>query len=192
MFVIAGLGNPGNKYEGTRHNIGFEMIDYVARTYGININKLGFKALYGQGMIEGEKVILVKPQTFMNLSGQSIKPLLDYYKIPEENFIVIYDDVSLPLGKLRMRTKGSAGGHNGIKDIIYMLNTDVFPRIKVGVGMPENPNIDMADHVLGYLSKEDFDILLPCAKRIVKVLPEYMKNGAEKAINLCNSSITGM
>ncbi len=187
MFVIAGLGNPGNKYEGTRHNIGFEMIDYVARTYGININKLGFKALYGRGMIEGEKVILVKPQTFMNLSGQSIKPLLDYYKIPEENFIVIYDDVSLPLGKLRMRTKGSAGGHNGIKDIIYMLNTDVFPRIKVGVGMPKNPNIDMADHVLGYLSKEDFDILLPCARRIVKVLPEYMKNGAEKAINLCNT-----
>ena len=186
MFVIAGLGNPGNKYEGSRHNIGFEMVDYIARTYGITINKLGFKSLYGQGMIEGEKVILVKPQTFMNLSGQAVKPLLDYYKVDNENFIVIYDDVSLPLGKLRVRAKGSAGGHNGIKDIIYMLQSDVFPRIKVGVGMPENPRMDMKDYVLGYFSKEEFEVLHEGAKKIVKALPVLMKDGTQAAMNICN------
>ncbi len=186
MYIIAGLGNPGNKYEGTRHNIGFEMIDFVARTYNININKLGYKGLYGQGFIEGEKVILLKPQTFMNLSGQSVKEICDFYKVPSEKFIVIYDDVSLPLGKLRIRPKGSAGGHNGIKNIIYMLNTDVFPRIKVGVGMPAHPEMDMADHVLGHFTKEDFDTLLPAAKSIADALPLIMKEGCGAAMNKFN------
>ncbi len=186
MYIIAGLGNPGNKYEGTRHNIGFEIIDYVARTYNININKLGFKSLYGQGMIEGEKVILLKPQTFMNLSGQAVKEICDFYKIPSENFIVVYDDVSLPIGKMRIRPKGSAGGHNGIKNIIYMLNTDVFPRIKVGVGAPAHPEMDMADHVLGHFSKEDFDILLDSAKKTAQAIPMIMKEGCASAMNKFN------
>ena len=186
MYIIAGLGNPGNKYEGTRHNIGFEIIDYIGRTYNININRLGFKALYGSGDIEGEKVILLKPQTFMNLSGQAVKEICDFYKLPSEKFIVIYDDVSLPLGKIRIRPKGSAGGHNGIKNIIYMLGTDIFPRIKVGVGMPENPHIDMADHVLGSFSKADFDILLESAKKATEALPIIMKDGCAAAMNKYN------
>ena len=155
MFIIAGLGNPTREYEGTRHNVGFDVIDRLAARYNIDVDAKKHRALIGKGMIAGQKVILAKPQTYMNLSGESIRSILDYYKVdPETELIVIYDDISLDVGKLRIRAKGSAGGHNGIKNIIANLGTSVFPRIKVGVG--EKPKgYDLADYVLGKFSKED-------------------------------------
>lgn len=155
MFVIAGLGNPTKKYEKTRHNIGFDTIDYLAEKYGIAVDTKKHKALVGTGVIEGTKVLLVKPQTFMNLSGESIREVLDFYKLdPEEDFLVIFDDISLEPGNIRIRKKGSAGGHNGIKNIIAHTGTQNFPRIKVGVG--EKPaGYDLADYVLGHFSTEE-------------------------------------
>ena len=137
MFIIAGLGNPGSKYVNTRHNVGFEALDAVAAKYNITLKKEKFKGVFGEGTIEGEKVVLVKPQTFMNLSGECIRDFKNWYKVDNTEIIVIYDDVSLPLGKMRIRPKGSAGGHNGIKSIIYQTGSEVFPRIKIGVGSPE-------------------------------------------------------
>lgn len=155
MYIIAGLGNPSKEYEGTRHNAGFQVIDRIAEKYNISVDAKKHRALIGKGMIAGQKVILAKPQTFMNLSGESIRSLLDYYKIDEENeLIVIYDDISLEPGQIRIRAKGSAGGHNGIKNIIQHLGGQVFPRIKVGVG-EKPPKMDLADYVLGHFSKEE-------------------------------------
>ena len=154
MYVIAGLGNPGREYEGTRHNVGFMTLDALADKYNIDVREKAFKGLIGKGVIEGNKVILVKPQTYMNLSGECIRQVMDYYKVDPSEFIVIYDDISLEVGQLRIRRKGSAGGHNGIKNIIANLGSSVFPRIKVGVG--EKPKgYDLADYVLGKFSKED-------------------------------------
>ena len=155
MKVIVGLGNPGKKYDNTRHNIGFEALDYIADKEGISINTGKHKALIGTGYMGGEKVLLVKPQTFMNLSGESVAELLHYYKIdPEEELLVIFDDISLAPGNIRIRKKGSAGGHNGIKNIIAMTGTENFKRIKVGVG--EKPaGWDLADHVLGHFDAAD-------------------------------------
>ena len=155
MFIIAGLGNPTLQYEGTRHNVGFDVIDMLADRYNISVDGRKGRALVGKGIIEGQKVLLVKPQTYMNLSGESLRELVNYYKIDEEHeLLVIYDDISLDVGQLRIRKKGSAGGHNGIKNIIAHLGGQVFPRIKVGVG--EKPKgYDLADYVLGKFSKED-------------------------------------
>ena len=155
MFIIVGLGNPSKEYEGTRHNAGFEVIDRIADKYNISVDTKKHRALIGKGIIGGQKVILAKPQTFMNLSGESVRSLLDYYKVDEEQeFIVIYDDISLDNGQIRIRAKGSAGGHNGIKNIIAHLGGQVFPRVKVGVG--EKPSkYDLADYVLGHFSKEE-------------------------------------
>ena len=155
MYIIAGLGNPGSKYAHTRHNVGFDTVEYLADYYGIGIETKKFQALVGQGVIEGNKVLLVKPQTYMNLSGESLREVVNFYKIdPEEELIVIYDDISLDNGQIRIRAKGSAGGHNGIKNIIAHLGGQVFPRVKVGVG--EKPSkYDLADYVLGHFSKEE-------------------------------------
>ena len=155
MFIIVGLGNPSKEYEGTRHNAGFEVIDRIADKYNISVDTKKHRALIGKGIIGGQKVVLAKPQTFMNLSGESVRSLLDYYKVDEEQeFIVIYDDISLDNGQIRIRAKGSAGGHNGIKNIIAHLGGQVFPRVKVGVG--EKPSkYDLADYVLGHFSKEE-------------------------------------
>ena len=155
MYIIAGLGNPGKQYAQTRHNVGFDTIDILANKYNISVDTKKHKALCGKGMIEGQKVVLAKPQTFMNLSGESVRELVDFYKIdPEEELIVIYDDISLEPGQLRIRPKGSAGGHNGIKNIIAHLGTQVFKRVKVGVG--EKPKgYDLADYVLGHFTKEE-------------------------------------
>lgn len=154
MYIIAGLGNPTKTYDGTRHNAGFYVIDRIAKDYNISIDGKKHKALYGKGVIEGQKVILAKPQTYMNLSGESIREMADYYKVGPENILIIYDDVSLDVGQLRIRKKGSAGGHNGIKSIIAHLQTTEFARIKVGVG--EKPSgWDLADYVLGKFSGED-------------------------------------
>ena len=155
MYIIAGLGNPGKQYAQTRHNVGFDTIDILADKYNISVDTKKHKALCGKGMIEGQKVVLAKPQTFMNLSGESVRELVDFYKIdPEEELIVIYDDISLEPGQLRIRPKGSAGGHNGIKNIIAHLGTQVFKRVKGGVG--EKPKgYDLADYVLGHFTKEE-------------------------------------
>ena len=155
MFIIAGLGNPDRQYEGTRHNVGFDVIDRLADKYNIAVDMKKHRALLGKGVIEGQKVILAKPQTYMNLSGESIRSLVDYYKIDgEHELLVIYDDINLEVGQLRIREKGSAGGHNGIKNIIAHLGTQVFPRIRVGVG--EKPSrYDLADYVLGHFSKAE-------------------------------------
>ena len=155
MIIIAGLGNPTKEYEGTRHNVGFQVIDKIAEKYNIAVDAKKGRAYVGKGIIEGQKVLLVKPQTYMNLSGESIRELVDYFKVDsKEELLVIYDDISLNPGQIRIRKKGSAGGHNGIKNIIANLGSSVFPRIKVGVG--EKPKgYDLADYVLGKFSKED-------------------------------------
>lgn len=159
MFIIAGLGNPDDRYQGTRHNVGFDVIDRLAEKYNIAVDTRKHRAYIGKGIIGGQKVILAKPQTYMNLSGESIRSLVDYYKVdPEAEVLVIYDDISLEVGQLRIRKKGSAGGHNGIKNIIAHLDTTVFPRIKIGVG--EKPKgYDLADYVLGKFSKGERELM---------------------------------
>ncbi|MBP1890292.1 PTH1 family peptidyl-tRNA hydrolase [Clostridium moniliforme] len=156
MFLIVGLGNPEEKYDNTRHNIGFEAIDYIAKKYNIDINRKKFKGEYGEGFIENEKVILMKPTTYMNLSGECVREVIDFYKLTNEDILVIYDDISLDLGKIRIRRKGSAGGHNGIKSIIAHVGSDEFSRIKIGVGQPKG---DLVNYVLGKFSKEEKEVL---------------------------------
>ncbi len=186
MYLIAGLGNPGKEYVNTRHNIGFEVVDALCSKHDIKLNKEKFRAIFGDGRIAGEKVIVAKPQTYMNLSGEAIREIAEWYKIEPENIIIIYDDISLSLGKLRIREKGSAGGHNGIKNIIYQLQTDVFPRIKVGMGMPENPEFDVKDYVLGHISKEETKILIDTAIRAVSAVEEIIKADPKSAMNKYN------
>ena len=158
MFIIAGLGNPTREYEGTRHNAGFMVMDALADKLGTDISEKKHKALCGRGVIGGEKVILLKPQTYMNSSGESIRAAADYYKVDPEDILVVYDDISLAPGQLRIRAKGSAGGHNGIKSIIAHLGTQEFPRVKVGVG-EKPPRMDLADYVLGHFSAEEKKIM---------------------------------
>lgn len=186
MFIIAGLGNPTLQYAGTRHNVGFEVIDAIADKYNITVDVRKNRAYIGKGMIGGRKVILAKPQTYMNLSGESIRGLVDYYKAePEDELLVIYDDVSLDVGKLRIRRKGSAGGHNGIKNIIANLGTEVFPRIKVGVG--EKPkNYDLADYVLGHFSKAEKEMMEEGYRQAVCAVETILMEGADAAMNLYN------
>lgn len=180
-WIIAGLGNPGDKYEQTRHNIGFLALDTLAGKYNIPVKNLKFKALCGQGTIGNANVLLIKPQTFMNLSGESVSEAAKFYKIPKEKIIIIYDDISMETGKLRIREKGSAGGHNGIKDIILRLNSDVFPRIKIGVGAPPHPDYDIVDWVLGTFSEEDKRALIPAIDKVVASIPVFIEKGAEAA-----------
>lgn len=186
MYIIAGLGNPTKQYENTRHNAGFGVIDYLSDKYQIPVKQAGFKALYGSGYIEGQKVILLKPQTFMNLSGESIRACMDFYKIdPEEELIVVYDDISLAPGKLRVRAKGSAGGHNGIKNIILHLGDQKFPRVRVGVG--EKPaDYDLADYVLGHFSKEEQPLMKDAFEEAGKAVVTIMTEGIDAAMNQFN------
>lgn len=183
MFLIVGLGNPGREYDGTRHNIGFEAIDYLSRKYNIDVNKSKFKGVFGEGFIGGQKVILLKPTTYMNLSGESVREVINFYKIDNNNIIVIYDDISLEIGKLRIREKGSAGGHNGIKSIIANMGTDVFPRIKIGVGQPKG---DLVSHVLGRFNKEEAEDLKEVIDASNKAVEIIIKNGAKQAMNELN------
>lgn len=186
MYIIAGLGNPGKKYVNSRHNVGFDTLDAVAAKYNIDVKKVKFNGIYGEGNIAGEKVVLVKPQTFMNLSGECVRDFKNWYKVENDQIIIIYDDISLPLGKMRIRPKGSAGGHNGIKSIIYQTGSEVFPRIKIGVGSPENPDYDLADYVLGHFSKAEVDVLVPVAVKAAEAVAEIIKNGTEKAMSVYN------
>ena len=185
MFLIAGLGNPGKQYFATRHNIGFSAIDYISQKNGIDVTKIKHKALVGEGVIAGEKVLLVKPQTFMNLSGESIGEIVSWYKIPNDKILIIYDEVSLPVGSLRIRKKGSDGGHNGVKSIILHLNSDVFGRIKIGVGAkPEG--YDLASYVLGKLTDEDAKVIFELLGLTNDAVIEYITNGADSAMNKFN------
>ena len=185
MKLIVGLGNPGLKYESTRHNAGFMALDYYADKKGFEIKKLFKKALIGEQIINGEKIIFVKPQTFMNLSGDSVLSLADYYGIDNEDIFVVFDDISLPMGKIRIRPKGSAGGHNGIKDLILKLGGDDFPRLKIGVSA--NGDKALVDYVLGNFSKEDLKILDKVFKTTNEVIDEFIKNGVETCMNSFNS-----
>lgn len=188
MYIIAGLGNPTKEYENTRHNIGFMAIDALADTYNINVSEVKHKAILGKGMINGTKVILMKPLTYMNLSGEAIRAAVDYYKVDETcELIVIYDDISLDVGKLRIRKKGSAGGHNGIKNIIAHLGHDNFNRIKIGVG--EKPKgYDLADYVLGHFSKEELDIMKVSLKDVDGAVNLMITDQVDAAMNEYNGS----
>lgn len=182
MFLIVGLGNPGVEYAATRHNIGFDMITYLSDKYNIPVNSREGKALVGKGILAGEKVMLAQPQTYMNLSGESVRALMDYYKIDIEDLLVIYDDISLDVGQIRMRGKGSAGGHNGIKSIIQHTGTQEFARIKIGVGQkPEGG--DLVKHVLGRFSREDGmfrDVFALAEEGLLAWLQEDMKSAMNK------------
>ncbi|HEX2945688.1 MAG TPA: aminoacyl-tRNA hydrolase [Clostridia bacterium] len=185
LTVIAGLGNPGNKYENTRHNVGFITIDLLSSKYGIKVNKVRHKALTGEGTIAGERVLLVKPQTFMNLSGESIRDIAEWYKLPMENIIIIYDDVDLPAGTIRIRPKGSSGTHNGMKSVIYQLQSDEFPRIRIGVGKaPEG--WDLADYVLGRFDKDEAAIMGESTQRAADAAAAIVSDGVTAAMNKFN------
>ena len=185
MYIIAGLGNPTREYEKTRHNVGFEVIDVLADMLGTTVEEKKFKGLYGRGIIGGEKVLLLKPQTFMNLSGESVKAAADFYKVDHEHIIIIYDDISLDVGQLRIRKKGSAGGHNGIKNIIAHLGTQEFPRIKVGVG-DKPKKMDLADYVLSRFSKEDRAAMEDAFKEAAKAVEVMITEGMDTAMNQFN------
>lgn len=186
MYCIVGLGNPEKRYENTRHNIGFDVIDEIAEKYSIAVRERGFKALFGKGVVEGQRVILVKPQTYMNLSGESVREIADYYKInAEEELIVISDDISLEAGTIRIRKKGSAGGHNGLKNIILHLGTESFCRIRMGVG--EKPKEwDLVDYVLGHFPKEEREKMNESVAQAVKAVAVMVTEGADAAMNLYN------
>ncbi len=186
-FLIVGLGNPGKQYELTRHNAGFLCLDLLAQENGFKINKLKFNALIGDAVIASKRCLAVKPQTFMNNSGEAVRDIAAFYKIPPEKIIVIFDDISLPCGKLRIRRKGTDGGHNGIKSIIYQLQSEQFPRIKLGIGAKAHPDQPLADWVLSVMKDDDLKNLREAAEHACSAL-ELMLNGeTEKAMNLYNS-----
>lgn len=186
MYLIAGLGNPSRTYEGTRHNIGFTMIDAIGNKFGIDVTTKKHKALVGRGMIDGMRVILAKPQTYMNLSGESIREITDFYKIEPENIIIIYDDISLDVGQLRIRKKGSAGGHNGVKNIIAHLGTQEFPRIKVGIGnKPEGWGL--ADYVLSKYTKAEQEALEEASEGVIGAVKLMLADDIEAAMNKYNA-----
>ena len=185
-WLIVGLGNPGKKYELTRHNAGFIALETLAGVHNIPVKNLKFKSLCGQGMIGGKSVLLMMPQTFMNLSGEAVLAAARFYKIPNEKILVLYDDISLPVGKLRIRAKGSAGGHNGIKNIIQLTGQDVFPRIKIGVGAPPHPDYDVADWVLGTFGEDDKKTLITAIDKAVSAVPTLLNEGVEKTASIIN------
>lgn len=189
MKIVVGLGNPGKKYVNTRHNIGFDAVDALASKHNIKFNKEKFNAIFGEGNICGEKVLIVKPQTFMNLSGEAVRDIVSWFKEKPDNVLVIFDDISLPVGKLRIRPKGSAGGHNGIKSIIYQLGSDTFPRIKIGVGSPQNKDYDLADFVLGKFSKDETAVLIKSVVRVTDAVEDIIINGTEHAMNIYNAEL---
>ncbi len=186
MYLVAGLGNPGSQYDMTRHNIGFATIDYIANENNISIKKLKYKALYGELSVNGEKVLFVKPQTYMNLSGESIREFCSFYKIPPENVIIVCDDISIEPGKIRIRRKGSAGGHNGLKSIIYQLISEDFVRIRIGVGNPAHKDYDLADYVLGHFGKDEIPVLEDAIIKASKAVFEIIKNNVDSAMNKYN------
>ena len=185
-WLIVGLGNPGQKYEHTRHNMGFLTVDLLAEQAGVKLNKVKFKSAYNILPFAGQRCLVMKPQTYMNLSGEAVGEAARFYKIPAGHVLVIYDDISLPVGKIRVRPTGSAGGHNGIKSIIAHPGTQDFPRIKIGVGGKPRPDYDMADWVLGKFSPEDSKLIDQMVQKAAQAAAYYIKEGPEKAMSLFN------
>ncbi len=185
-WLLVCLGNPGDQYENTRHNVGFMVADQLGERYGLPIQRLKYKALTNIFPISGEKVLVMKPVTYMNLSGEAVRPAADFYKIPPEHIIVISDDTALDVGKLRIRKGGSAGGHNGLKSIIQQLGTDQFPRIRVGVGKKPHPDYDLADWVLGKFQGEDKRAIDAAVERCADAVECYIKEGPDRAMNKFN------
>ncbi len=186
-FMIVGLGNPGRKYEFTRHNAGFLCLDYFAQQQNVKIDRLKFKALIGEARIGGKRCLLMKPQTFMNLSGEAVREAAAFYKIPPENILVLFDDISLDVGKLRIRRKGTDGGHNGIKSLIFQLSADTFPRIKIGIGAKPHPDYDLADWVLTPFSKEQLSALRDVAEECCDAIELIVGGKIDEAMSRHNS-----
>lgn len=185
MYLIVGLGNPEPEYSKTRHNMGFDVINKISEKYEIELTRTKFNGLYGSGEIEGEKVILLKPQTFMNLSGQSIKPFMDFYKISLDNVLVIYDDMDIEVGFMKLRKKGGAGTHNGAKSVVHELASEDFPRIRVGIGKPVD-EYDAIDYVIGKLDEETYKKLEEGIKKAAQAAVEFIKSGIDIAMNKYN------
>lgn len=185
MYLIIGLGNPEPEYSKTRHNMGFDVINKIAQKYEIDLSRTNFNAIYGNGIIEGEKVILIKPQTYMNLSGEAVKKYVDFYKVPLENIFVIYDDMDTEIGSIRVRAKGGAGSHNGMKSMINELKSEDFPRIRVGIGRPQN-DYDRIDYVIGNIPEEEYEKLEVAQKKAVEATIYYLKNGIDNVMNQFN------
>ena len=185
-WLVVGLGNPGKKYENTRHNTGFLVMDTLCREHGVSCDRSRFRALTGEAVLGGKRVLLLKPQTFMNLSGEAVREAAAFYKIPPERVLVIFDDISLPVGTLRIRAKGSAGGQNGVKNIIFMLGSDQFPRIKVGVGSKPHPDYDLADWVLSSFRPEEQESMQDAAKRAAAAVSELIEHGVPSAVQKYN------
>ena len=186
-FLIVGLGNPGPKYEFTRHNAGFLCMDLLAQQLGVKIDRIKFKSGVADVAIEGSRCILMKPQTFMNNSGEAVRDAANFYKIPPEHIIILFDDISLPPGKLRIRRKGSDGGHNGIKSILYLLGSDQFPRIKLGVGAKPRPDYDLADWVLSTFQKDELSRMKEAMEKACEAVPLLVREETDRAMNLYNS-----
>lgn len=184
MKVIVGLGNPGKKYEGTRHNVGFFVIDHLAKRWGVDLTETKFQALYGSKVIHGEKVFLLKPLTYMNLSGEALRPFLDYYKMDIGNIVVIYDDLDLPVGTIRLRLKGGHGGHNGMKSIIERLGTNHFKRVRIGIGRPEHEPV--VDYVLGKFSEEDKEQVEQAVEKAADACEYWLTNDFDEVMNKFN------
>ena len=190
MYIRAGLGNPGKKYEETRHNMGFMAVDFLAEKYDIKVNKIRFRALTGEGRIAGQKVLLLKPQTYMNLSGESIRLALEYYKVSPQELIVIYDDIDIQAGMIRIRKKGSAGTHNGMRNILYHIRTEDFPRIRVGIGSGRKE--DMIDYVTGSVPKNEITLLKEAADKAACGAACIVEKGIEKAMTEYNIKSAGI
>ena len=185
MYLIVGLGNPEPEYSKTRHNMGFDVINQIANKYKIELTRTKFNGIYGSGTIEGEKVTLLKPQTFMNSSGECIKPFVDFYKIPLENVLVIYDDMDIEVGEIRLRKKGGPGTHNGAKSVVHELQAEGFPRIRVGVGKPVD-EYDAIDYVVGKLQDDTYKELEKGIHKASEAIIAYLKNGIDMAMNQYN------
>lgn len=185
MYIIVGLGNPEPDYSMTRHNMGFDVINKLAEKNSIKLNKTKYNALHGTGTIGNEKVILVKPQTFMNLSGEAVIRFIDYYKVPLENLLVIYDDMDTDKGSIRVRAKGGAGSHNGMKSIISEIKSEEFPRIRVGIGKPMN-EFDRINYVIGHISKEEYEVLEKGEKLAAEAAEYWINNGIDNTMNKFN------
>ncbi len=185
-MLLVGLGNPGEQYQNTRHNAGFQVIDAFCKKHSVSLTKNKYKALFGEVTVQGKRVLVAKPQTFMNLSGEAVSAIVNFYKIPKSSILIVSDDISLAPGKLRIRTKGSAGGQNGLKNIIEHLSTDEFARIKMGVGDRPSRDSDLANWVLGRMNEEEKKLFDEAKENAVKAIETILRDGVDSAMNRYN------